>query len=196
MASRSDRHPGTALLLVDFIHMLIADGGPQLARNALRAARNSVRLRQKAYKAGIAVIYANDNFGDWRSDFPSLVEACRQRRGCAGELARLLAPGPGDFSILKPRHSAFYGTPLEFLLDELRVGQLILTGIEADICVMYTAHDAYMRRYRLWVPRNCIAARSPGRLHAALGLMQSNDKAETRPFTPAISLRPAAAKPG
>jgi nicotinamidase-related amidase len=196
MASRRDRHPGAALLLVDFIHILIGDSGPQLARNALRAARNSARLRQKAYRARIPVIYANDNFGDWRSDFPSLVEACRQRHGCAGELARLLEPGPRDYSILKPRHSAFYGTPLEFLLDELRVSRLILAGIEADICVMYTAHDAYMRRYRLWVPRNCTAARSPGRLRAALDFMKSGNKAEVRPFVPAVSLGAAFAGSG
>jgi nicotinamidase-related amidase len=180
MASRGTTS-GTALLLVDFLHLLLPDGGPHLVRTALKAARNTALLKAQARRHGVAVIYANDNFGNWRADFPSLVAACLQQRGSACELARILQPAPEDFSILKPRHSAFYGTPLEFLLDELRVRRLILAGIEADVCVMYTAHDAYMRKYALWVPRNCVAARSGARLEAALTMMQSNQKAVTRP---------------
>ena len=177
MASRRHRAGHTALLLVDFIHALVAEGGPHLVQSALRAARNSAGLKQRARKAGIPVIYANDHFGNWRSDFPSLVETCRQKRGCSSKLVALLEPGETDFSILKPRHSAFYGTPLEFLLDELRVTRLVVTGIETDICVMYTAQDAYMRRYELWIPRNCTASRSPARHAAALDFMRTNLKA-------------------
>ena len=79
--------------------------------------------------------------------------------------------------------SAFYGTPFEFLADELQVTRLVLAGIEADICGMYTAHDAYMRKFKLWIPRNCVASRSSARLNAALEFMRVNLKAETRPFT-------------
>jgi nicotinamidase-related amidase len=183
MASRRKSHATTALVLVDFIHALVSESGPELARGALKAARHTAMLKQKAVDAGIPVVYANDHFGDWGSDFPSLVEACRRQQGCAGKLVELLAPGPRDFSILKPRHSAFYGTPLEFLLDELEVTQLILAGLETDICVMYTAQDAYMRRYGIWIPRNCTASRSSSRAKAAIGFMQTNLKADVRPVT-------------
>jgi nicotinamidase-related amidase len=179
--TRRGTRPGTALLLVDFLHLLLRDGGAHLVRTALEAAQSTALLKEQARRRGIPVIYANDNFGNWRADFPSLVAACLQTRGSACELARILQPAPEDFSILKPRHSAFYGTPLEFLLDELRVRRLVLAGIEADVCVMYTAHDAYMRKYALWVPRNCVAARSGARLEGALALMRSNLKAQTRP---------------
>ena len=172
---------GTALVLVDFIHLLLDEGGPQFVRAVVRAARATAALRAHAHRRKVPVIYANDNFGNWHSDFPALLDACRRRGGSVCELVDLLAPGPRDFSILKPRHSAFYGTPLEFLLDELKVRRLILTGIEADICVMYTANDAYMRKYELWIPRNCTASRSTSRLAAALAFMKTNLKAETRP---------------
>lgn len=180
MATRRVRPAATALLLVDFIHALVADSGPHLPGSALKAARNTALLKKRARRARMPVIYANDHFGNWKSDFPSLVRACRQRGGCASELVALLEPGPEDFSVLKPRHSAFYGTPLEFLLDELGASRLILAGIEADICVMYTAQDAYMRKFHLWVPRNCVASRSGRRLAAALEFMGKNLKADTR----------------
>ena len=188
MASRRKARASTVVVLVDFIHALVGESGPAFARDALKAARNTAVLKQKALNAGIPVVYANDHFGDWRSDFPSLVEACRRQQGCAGKLVELLAPGPGDFSILKPRHSAFYGTPLEFLLDELEATRLVLAGLETDICVMYTAQDAYMRRYQLWVPRNCTASRSSSRATAAIGFIQTNLKADIRPVTRASRL--------
>jgi nicotinamidase-related amidase len=172
----------TALLLIDFINPLLADGGPRFVSRALMAARRARILKGVARRARFPVIYANDHFGNWQADFPALLDECRDGN-CAKELVALLEPDPQDFTVLKPRHSAFYGTPLEFLLDELQVTRLILAGIEADICVMFTAHDAYMRKFDLWVPRNCIASRSVARLDAALELMKANLKAETRPFT-------------
>ena len=181
------REQRTALLLIDFVHILVADGGSQLPGAAVAAAQNAASLKEGAKKHGIPIIYANDNFGNWRSDFPSLVEACMRRRGCAGRLAELLRPEPDDFTLLKPRHSAFFGTPLEFLLDELAVKRLILAGLETDVCVMYTAQDAHMRKFGLWVPRNCTASRSKARQAAALAFMRQNLKADTRPSNRAVT---------
>lgn len=179
----------SALLLVDFLHLLVGEGGPRLSIAAVRAARHAAALKARAVQARLPVIYANDNFGGWRSDFPSLVKACKEKPGGPRDLARLLEPGDGDYSVLKPRHSAFYGTPLEFLLEELQVRNLILAGLETDVCIMYTADDAYMRKYALWVPRNCVASRSADRHAAALGLMKTNLKAQTRPWGPGIDLK-------
>jgi nicotinamidase-related amidase len=170
----------TALLLIDFINLLPGKPTPLGAR-AVRAARNAAMLKQKAKKSGLPVIYANDHFGDWRSDFPSLVQSCHARRGHPQKLARIMCPERDDYTVLKPMHSAFYGTPLEFLLDELGVRRLILAGIEADICILATAQDAYMRKFPLWIPSNCVASRSTQRMKAALALLNHNLKASTRP---------------
>lgn len=78
------------------------------------------------------------------------------------------AANADDLPILKPRHSAFFGTPLEFLLDELRITQLIIAGLTTDNCVMFTAHDAYLRKIAAFVPSNCAAARDPRDHRAAL----------------------------
>ena len=66
------------------------------------------------------------------------------------------------------RHSAFYGTPLEFMLEEIGAKTLILAGVAADACITITALDAHVRKFKLWVPRDCVAAQSPAYTRAAL----------------------------
>jgi nicotinamidase-related amidase len=148
---------GRALVLVDFINPLEFPHGGGFVDRAVRAARRTRRLKHLLKSHGTPVIYANDHFGTWTRDFSELVRHCEA--GTRGsELAHLLAPEPDDYPVLKPRHSAFYGTPLEFLLDELGVRALVITGIAADNCVLFTAHDAYLRRHELWIPRDCVAS--------------------------------------
>jgi nicotinamidase-related amidase len=169
------------LLMVDFINPLQFDGAEDLAPGALQAARATAALKQQMQARGERSIYANDNFGQWRSDFRMLVAHCRRRRGSAAGLVRQLAPGPDDLMVLKPRHSGFYATPLELLLEQLHAQQLVITGLATDYCVMSTAMDAYVRGYKLWVPSDCTAAESPDKHRLALDWMRDALKADTRP---------------
>jgi nicotinamidase-related amidase len=169
-----------ALLLIDFMNPLDFDGAKALAPRAVRAARRTARLKARMRASRVPVIYANDNFGRWESDFEAVVEYCRCRGGASAKIADLLAPTPGDHSILKPRHSAFFGTPLEFLLDELSVTQLVLTGLSADSCIMFTAHDAYLRKYDLWIPGDCVASEEDRYRRTSLAYMARTLKAAVR----------------
>jgi nicotinamidase-related amidase len=117
------------------------------------------------------------------------VTRCGESGGAAGEIASLLAPETDEPTFFKPRHSAFYGTPLEFLLRERGISRLILTGLQADICIFYTAQDAYVRRYRLWIPANCVGAQNNAHYRASLSLMRRNLKASTRPAGRSLDLR-------
>ena len=147
-----------ALLIIDMINDLEFEGGERILDPAVAAAEKIAALRERAREARIPIIYANDNFGRWRSDFTQVVERCLQD-GVRGEpLAQLLAPGEDDYFVLKPKHSAFFETTLETLLRYLKVSRLILTGITGDICVLLTASDAYMRDYRLYIPPDCTAS--------------------------------------
>ena len=65
-----------ALLLVDVINDLEFPGGRAILAPALRAARRIAALKARARKARVPVIYANDNFGRWRSNFADVVEHC------------------------------------------------------------------------------------------------------------------------
>ena len=156
------------------------DGGSQLAKRAVAAARRTRALKERARAERISAIYVNDHFGDWTGNFGAVLRRCA-RSGRGKPLAELLAPSPGDLSILKPRHSAFYGTPLEFLLDELRIDGLILTGLQAHICVLFSAHDAYLRRYRLWVPADCVASETAAAERSALRHLAAVTGADIRP---------------
>src|SRR5689334_15669578 len=137
--ARKPKRPKGALLLVDFMNPLDFEGVESLVPKAIAAAKRTVALKRRCREARIPIIYANDNFGRWESQFAEVVRACLESAGPSAELARLLAPEQGDLSILKPRHSAFYGTALEFLLTELRADSLILAGLTAESCVLFTA---------------------------------------------------------
>jgi nicotinamidase-related amidase len=161
------------LLLIDFINPMAFPGGEQLAPAAVDAARAAAALKLRLGGQGVATIYANDNYGIWQSDFHSLVSGCLGMDGPPGEIARLLYPQAEDLTILKPRHSAFYASPLELLLAEMQTRELIMCGLATDICVQITAMDAFLREYRLWVPSDCSAAESREAHETALAYMES-----------------------
>src|SRR4051812_7620156 len=70
-----DSHPA-ALLLVDVINPCDFPEADDFLRNALPAVRNIAVLKRRAVEAGVPVIYANDNFGRWRSDLKAVVQRC------------------------------------------------------------------------------------------------------------------------
>jgi nicotinamidase-related amidase len=92
----------------------------------------------------------------------------------------MLEPQEEDFFVVKPQFSGFYSTYLPALLPRLGASRLILTGIAADICVLFTAADAHMREYQLWVPENCVASSNRQRTIWALEIMKNSMHAETQ----------------
>ena len=167
-----------ALLIIDMINDLDFRGGPNLLRHALPAAQAIRALKRRAAEAGAAAIYVNDNFGQWRSDFRQIVAHCGRERMRGAPLVEALAPGEEDYFVVKPKHSGFFTTTLELLLHALGARTLILTGIAGDICVLFTANDAYMRGFRLIVPPDCVASETAEFNDQALSLMERRLKAE------------------
>ena len=161
----------TALLLVDTINPFDFPGGSAFARRGVRVARAIAKLRDRATRGGIPVIYVNDNMGKWRSDAHALVTLCSQPGMPGAPIVELLKPRPRDYVILKATLSGFYQTPLEAMLRLGGVRTLVITGFAADNCVLFTAADAYMREYRLVVPRDCVGAQTPEALRRALDSM-------------------------
>jgi nicotinamidase-related amidase len=150
-------------------------------RYARPMARKLLRLKQRAKTAGIPVIYVNDNFGRWQSDFRRQVQHCLREGSRGHEIVSLLRPEEDDYFVLKPKHSGFYSTTLDTLLRYLGSRKLILTGIAGNFCVLFTANDAYMRDYELIIPSDCTASNTADENREALILMRKFLKADTRP---------------
>ncbi|HUP94734.1 MAG TPA: isochorismatase family cysteine hydrolase [Burkholderiales bacterium] len=168
-----------ALLLIDVINDLEFEGAEKLLKPAMRAAARIAALAAKARKRRIPVIYANDNFGRWRSDFREVVDHCLQDGVRGQPLVELLEPQRGDYFVLKPKHSAFFSTTLEMLLEYLGAKRVVLTGISGDRCVLLTAADAYLRDLELFVPADCTASISPVENRKALQYIRRVFHADT-----------------
>lgn len=183
-ARRSDSGASrVALLLIDFINDFEFPGAEHLFPSALRAAKATGELRQRAKQAGVPVVYCNDNFGKWRSDFRSTLARCLKSDVRGKPIAELLEPDSDDYFVLKPRHSGFQSTSLEILLAHFGARTLVLTGVAGDICVLFTAHDAHMRDYRLVVPADCVASDPEEHNRFALRHLEKACKADTRAST-------------
>lgn len=149
---------GYALLILDMLNTFDFPEGKKLLPRAERAAKNILKLKERCEKRKIPVIYVNDNFGKWQSNWVDLYDACSKDNALGKKIARMLEPNKENYFVLKPKHSGFYCTTLDVLLESLNVKTLILTGIAGNICVLFTANDAHMREYKVIVPRDCIAS--------------------------------------
>ncbi len=168
-------------MLIDVINDLEFDGGQKLLTQALPMAVSLAALRRRAKAAGVPAIYVNDNFGRWRSDFAKLVRHCLEEDVRGLPVVAHLIPEQDDYFVLKPKHSAFFQTNLESLLGYLEASTLMLTGMAADICVLFSANDAYMRDFKIVIPSDCVASEEANANQQALMLMQRVLKANTSP---------------
>ena len=178
MPDKDDAPPGhTALLIIDMLNIFDFDGAGRTLRAADPVADTVLRLRDAADEAGVPVVYVNDNFDEWLSERADILARCTDSPGA--DIARRIAPRANDFFIVKPQLSGFYSTNLPVLLPKLGVTRLILTGIAADICVLFTAADAHMRDYALWVPADGVAGEDEARTRWALEVMENSFGAKT-----------------
>jgi nicotinamidase-related amidase len=176
----------TALLVIDMISCWDFPDAEKLLPRAAAIAPRIAALKARCRKAGVPVIYANDNRGRWRSDFPALVEESLAQDSAGAGVTRALQPEPDDYFVLKPKQSAFFGTPLELLLRHLDAQRLILTGVASDQCVLVTATEAGMRDLAVVVPRDCVASQSARRNEIVLRQLE---EVQNLPTTPSARIR-------
>jgi len=188
MPSPAFPHAKTALLLIDVINLFDFPGGAKFARRWLPCARRIAQLRERAHRSGIPVVYVNDNFGRWRSDFKTLVAVCSEPDRPGAPIATLLKPTTRDFFVLKPHLSGFHETPLDMLLQSGDVASVVLCGFAADACILFTAGDAHMLNYRVVVPSDCVAAERDVERRHVLARMRKFLEAST-PTSSSLRLR-------
>lgn len=150
----------TAFVIIDVINDLDFPGGENVLPWAEKMVDPLLAVRQKARDADVPVIYANDNYGLWRSNFNDIVTHCTRPDARGRHISEQLRPGPDDYFILKPKHSAFFATSIVPLLESLDTKRLVMAGIATNLCVLFSAHDAYMHDYDILVISDCCAAES------------------------------------
>jgi isochorismate hydrolase len=181
----NDSAPDSAsivLLIIDMFGDFESEELAPLYRGAVAAARKIALLRRRAAGAGIPVIFVNDNVGRWRSTGAGLIEQASQSKQ-GRVIVDLLAPGFEDYILLKPKHSIFYATPLEVLLKYIGAKALILTGLTGTQCILFSAVDAYVRDFELYIPGDCVASANRRDAQATEYLFRTRLKADTRSST-------------
>ncbi|MFL6561894.1 MAG: isochorismatase family cysteine hydrolase [Bacillus sp. (in: firmicutes)] len=166
-----------ALIIIDMINNFDFSHGPILAKKAFQIAGPIKNLKEQFNKNKLPVIFINDHYNLWQADFDKIIDLCRNKY--SQPISEILLPEENDFFLIKPKHSGFYGTALNTLLHQLKVNTLILTGIAGNICVLFTANDAYMREYDLLIPKDCIASVDENDNLYALTMMENVLKAKT-----------------
>lgn len=189
--ARPEKHPdlhgnapdesAVALILIDVLNALDFPGSESFLPRAVAVGQRIRELKQRAKRSGVPTIYVNDNSGRWRSDMPSVVRNAGRGDSVGKPLVDLLRPEPDDYLVAKPKHSGFYATPLDTLLTYLRAQRLVLAGLTVERCVLFTANDAFLRDYELFVPRDCTAAIDVEDETPALRIIERVLRANTAP---------------
>lgn len=163
----------SAVLAIDLINPFDYPGATPLLREMTKVLPNIRRFLGRARAAGVPVIYCNDNFGQWRSDFQATIARCAGECAIGKTIVREIIPDADDYFVFKPKHSAFVETPLRILLNQLNVRRICLLGIAADSCILATALHGYMLEFEVAVVRDAIAAETAARKRAALEVLKA-----------------------
>jgi nicotinamidase-related amidase len=172
---------GTVLLLIDVLNDFDFPNNEYLREQSRGLAERIGTLKQRCKSLGIPTIYVNDNRGRWRSDLNEVLRQVLRDDAPGRDFARKLTPDPNDYVVLKPKHSAFFATPLELILQHVGAHTTIVAGLTTNACVLVSAGELFLREYRLFVPSDVVAALDPESQEQALKLIGENYKADTTP---------------
>jgi len=166
---------GAALIVVDMLNPYEHDDADVLAGHVAQILSPLAGLIAGAREAGVETIWVNDNHGDFSATREDLVR--RALEGRHPGLVEPVLPREECAFLPKVRHSAFYSTTLEYLLRDRELDTVILAGQVTEQCILYSALDAYVRHFRVCVPRDAVAHIHADLGEAALRMMERNMRA-------------------
>ncbi|HID93418.1 MAG TPA: cysteine hydrolase [bacterium (Candidatus Stahlbacteria)] len=151
---------GKALLIIDMLNDFVSDHAPLKVKGAKEIIPNIKKQIKKARKNKIPIIYLCDRHKNDNTEFSIWPKHAIEGTGGA-EIVAQLKPSKEDIIIHKTTYSGFFKTELEQILKQKNIDELIITGVATNICVLYTAADAYMRGYKVSVPEDCVVGITP-----------------------------------
>lgn len=160
------------LLIIDMLKDFVEKGACLEAPASRTIIPNIQKRIRQARQRGAIVIYICDahslddkEFSRWPP------HALMGTKGA--KIIEELKPNPEkDYIVLKDRYSGFLGTNLDRLLKKFRIKRVYITGILTNICVFFTAAEASMRDYEVFVWADSVAALSKGDHETALDQME------------------------
>jgi nicotinamidase-related amidase len=180
-----------ALIVTDMLNRYEHEDAEPLLKSVEAVVPRLRELIAEARERELLVAYVNDNDGDWTAGRDELANAAMA--GAAPSPVEPLLPPPDLPFIVKARHSAFYGTQLEYMLRQHDITRLVLTGQITEQCILYSALDAYVRHLAVVVPPDAVAHIHAELAGAALEMMRINMRAHTPPFDEALAVASEAA---
>jgi nicotinamidase-related amidase len=153
----------------------------KLAESADTIVPQVAELVARARGADVPVIWVNDNHGDWNTSAGELSR--RALDGKRPDLVEPVLPTDDDPFVLKTRHSVFFSTPLEYMLETMSIGRIVLAGQVTEQCILYSAVDGYVGHFEVAVPRDGVAHIYEHLADAAFEMMERNMHAEVAAAT-------------
>ena len=146
-----------ALFVIDMLNDFLAKWTPESRRNLIQSTNELVSSLRAS---GCPIVWVRQEFEPDLQDAFLEMRAKGIRTVIRGtEGSRLdpdLAIVATDPVVIKKRYSAFYGTDLDHMLEELSPDALILAGINTHACIRTTAIDAYQRDWSVVLASDCI----------------------------------------
>ena len=150
-----------ALLVIDMLNDFVKEGAPLEVPDTRKIVDNIRKRVEKARAEGVPVIFLCDNHSKDDPEFKVWPQHAVEGTDGA-EVVEELKPMEDDLIVPKTTYSGFYDTELDSVLKGLGVEKVILTGCVTNICILYTAVDAFMRGYYVSVPEDCVAGLEDG----------------------------------
>jgi nicotinamidase-related amidase len=164
------------LIVVDMLNPYEHEDAERLTDSVQRMLDDLRALIAAAREEGLRIVYVNDNHGDWTAGPKDIAQ--RALAGARPELVDpVLPPGDAPF-IVKARHSIFYETLLEYLLQREEINRLVLAGQVTEQCILYSALDGYVRHFEVVIPTDAVAHIDERLAQAAIRMMETNMHAQ------------------
>ena len=160
----------SALILIDMENGFVEPEGGHCIRFAQSTVPACARAVESAREKGIPVFFVKRIYRADGSDVELTRYAAWKAggRACApastgpnsAQAPEALRPRPGDYTIIKPRWSAFFQTELDLILRRLDIRTVILAGTTTPNCVRTTCYDAIALEYNTVVLTDCCSSQT------------------------------------
>lgn len=160
----------SALIIIDMENAFLEKEASHCIQNAAATVPALIRTIQAARSFGIPVffvkrIYRADGsdvemtrYQSWKNGGKAMTPG--SEGVCSAQAPKGLKPQKGDYTIIKPRWSAFFHTELDLILRRLGIRTVILTGTTTPNCIRTTAYDANSLEYNVVVIEDCCSSQT------------------------------------